>query len=235
MSLPTATTSTSLPDPIKVAIIEDQRTIREGLAALIGGTDGFSCTGSYGSMEEALKKIGLKAEDVPDVALVDIGLPGMSGIEGIGLLRELYPAMPVLMLTVYKDDDRIFKAICAGARGYLMKQEGPENILRAMRQVLDGQTYVSERMSVRILNVFSGRSDKARSPIARLSDREFEILQLIGQGKDSSAIAKHLHVSSKTVDAHRGHIKEKLNLKNGTELIYYAVRWVGAQQQSMPE
>jgi DNA-binding NarL/FixJ family response regulator len=107
MSSNTSTTFTSLPDPIKVAIIEDQRTIREGLAALIDGTDGFRCTGSYVSMEEALKKLGQKAEDAPDVALLDIGLPGMSGIEGIGLLRKLYPAMPVLMLTVYKDDDRI--------------------------------------------------------------------------------------------------------------------------------
>jgi DNA-binding NarL/FixJ family response regulator len=98
MSATDVTTSASLPDPIKVALIEDQRTIREGLAALIGGTEGFRCTGSYGSMEEALKKIGPNPEDAPDVALVDIGLPGMSGIEGIGLLRERHPAMPVLML-----------------------------------------------------------------------------------------------------------------------------------------
>src|SRR5215470_9583157 len=113
MSSTTSTIPSSLPDPINVVIVEDQRTIREGLAALIGGTDGFRCTGSYGSMEEALKKIGAKAEDAPDVTLLDIGLPGMSGIEGIGLLRRLCPAMPVLMLTVYDDDDRIFKAICA--------------------------------------------------------------------------------------------------------------------------
>src|SRR5437899_4791743 len=97
MSSPTETTSTSLPDPIKVAIIEDQRTIREGLAALIDGTEGFRCTGGYGSMEEALKKIGPNVEDAPDVALLDIGLPGMSGIEGASLLRSHYPAMPVLM------------------------------------------------------------------------------------------------------------------------------------------
>jgi DNA-binding NarL/FixJ family response regulator len=171
----------------------------------------------------------------PDLVLADIGLPGKSGLELLKDLRAMCPELAVLVISMYEETLYAERVLRAGARGYLMKQEGPENILRAMRQVLNGQTYVSERMSVRILNVFSGRSDKARSPIARLSDREFEILQLIGQGKDSSAIAKHLHVSSKTVDAHRGHIKEKLNLKNGTELIYYAVRWVGAQQQSMPE
>src|SRR5262245_65982643 len=98
MSSNASTTSASLSDPIKVAIIEDQRTIREGLAALIDGTDGFRCTGCYGSMEEALQRIGQKAEDAPDVALLDIGLPGMSGIEGAGLLRGRYPAMPVLVL-----------------------------------------------------------------------------------------------------------------------------------------
>src|SRR5215813_5891559 len=125
MSSTTSTTSSSLPDPIKVTIIEDQRTIREGLAALIDGTEGFRCAGSYGSMEEALKKMGPNAPDTeaaPDVALLDIGLPGMSGIEGAGVLRARYPAMPVLILTVYKDDERIFKAICAGARGYLLKK-----------------------------------------------------------------------------------------------------------------
>src|SRR4030095_14204573 len=109
-------------------------------------------------------------------------------------------------------------------------QEGPQNMLRAIRQVLDGRAYVSDRMSGRILDSLSGRSAKTTSPIAQLTDREFEILQLIGQGKDSQAISKQLHLSFKTVDTHRSHIKEKLNLKTGTELICYAARWVEAQQ-----
>src|SRR5215471_2866283 len=131
-------TIASLPDPINVAIIEDQRTIREGLAALIGGTDGFRCTGSYESMEDALRRIGVNAEVAPDVMLLDIGLPGMSGIEGIALLKERYPLVPVLMLTVYKDDDRIFKAICAGARGYLLKKTPPARLLESLREVVGG-------------------------------------------------------------------------------------------------
>src|SRR5215470_13699908 len=154
MSLIDATTYVSLPDPIKVAIIEDQRTIREGLAALIGGTDGFRCTGTYESMEEALKKIGTDAEDAPDVTLLDIGLPGMSGIEGIGLLKERYPAMPVLMLTVYKDDDRIFKAICAGARGYLLKKTPPARLLESLREVVGGGAPMSPEIARRVLEIF---------------------------------------------------------------------------------
>lgn len=111
--------TTPLPQPIKVAIIEDRREIREGLSMLIGGTEGYRCTGSYRSMEEALDKIG---HDLPDVALSDIGLPGMDGIEGIRILKERYPQLLVLMISVYDDDDRIFDALCAGACGYLRKR-----------------------------------------------------------------------------------------------------------------
>jgi DNA-binding NarL/FixJ family response regulator len=216
----------------RVFIVDDHPVFREGLVGVVKREPDFMVCGEADNASHALSAIeSLK----PDLVLADIGLPGKSGLELLKDLRAMCPELAVLVISMYEETLYAERVLRAGARGYLMKQEGPENILRAMRQVLNGQTYVSERMSVRILNVFSGRSDKARSPIARLSDREFEILQLIGQGKDSSAIAKHLHVSSKTVDAHRGHIKEKLNLKNGTELIYYAVRWVGAQQQSMPE
>jgi DNA-binding NarL/FixJ family response regulator len=121
------------------------------------------------------------------------------------------------------------RVLRAGGRGYIMKQEGPDKTLQAIRQVLDGQIYLSGKMSVRILDAFSGRRAKTGSAIARLTDRELEILELIGGGKDSHDIAKLLHLSFKTVDAHRGHIKEKLELKSGTELICYAARWVETQ------
>src|SRR5215467_9158633 len=154
MSSTASTNNASLPDPIKAAIIEDQRTIREGLAALIDGTDGFRCTDSYGTMEEALKKLGQKAGDAPDVALLDIGLPGMSGIEGIGLLRKLCPTMPVLMLTVYDDDDRIFKVICAGARGYLLKKTPPARLLESLREVVGGGAPMSPEVARRVVALF---------------------------------------------------------------------------------
>jgi DNA-binding NarL/FixJ family response regulator len=121
------------------------------------------------------------------------------------------------------------RVLRAGGRGYIMKQEGPEKILQAIRQVLDGQISVSGKMSARILDALSDRAARTSSPIARLTDREFEILQLIGQGKDSHNIAEQLHLSIKTVDSHRGNIKEKLELKSGTELICYAARWMETQ------
>ena len=112
------------PETIKVALIEDRREIRDGLAMLINGTQGFKCTGSYRSMEDALPRIGT---DLPDVALCDIGLPGMSGIEGMRILKEKFPALLLLMLTIYDDDERIFDALCAGACGYLLKRRHPQN------------------------------------------------------------------------------------------------------------
>ena len=122
------------------------------------------------------------------------------------------------------------RVLRAGGRGYIMKQEGPEKMLHAIRQILDGQIYLSGKMSVRILDVFAGGRRKASSPIARLTDRELEIFQLVGQGNDSHVIAGQLHLSVKTVDAHRGNIRQKLNLKSGTELICYAARWVATEQ-----
>src|SRR6267143_217747 len=121
------------PQTIKVAIIEDQRPIREGLATLIGGTEGFRCTDSWETMEAALPRLGA---DLPDVVLVDIGLPGMSGIEGIRLMKERYSGLLVLILTVFKDDERIFNAICAGARGYLLKKTPPARLLESIEEIV---------------------------------------------------------------------------------------------------
>ena len=121
------------------------------------------------------------------------------------------------------------RVLRAGGRGYIMKAAGPDKILQAVRQVLDGDVFVSAKVSTRIVEGVSGRRNKAATPISQLTDREFEILQLIGRGNDNHAIAKQLHLSVKTVDAHRGHIKEKLNFKNGTELICYATRWAEMQ------
>src|SRR5206468_8524347 len=130
---------------IKVAIIEDQTHIREGLALLIDSADGYRCTGEFESMEEALDKIG---KQLPDVALVDIGLPGMSGIEGIHLLKQRYPDVLLVALTVYADDDRIFEALCAGATGYLLKKTRPERLLDSLKDVMSGGAPRSEERRV---------------------------------------------------------------------------------------
>ncbi len=220
MSTTDVTTSAPLPDPIKVALIEDQRTIREGLAALIGGTEGFRCTGSYGSMEEALKKIGA---DAPDVALVDIGLPGMSGIEGIGLLRERYPAMPVLMLTVYKDDERIFKAICAGARGYLLKKTPPVRLLESLREVVGGGAPMSPEVARRVLELFQQFRPLEHTDY-HLTPHELRLLKLLVEGHNYKTAAKEVGTSVHAVSFHMKNIYEKLEVHSKSEAVARALR-----------
>ena len=137
--------------PLRVVVIEDRREIRAGLQALIGGTEGFACPGTFGSMEEALPAIGALA---PDVALVDIGLPGMSGIDGLRILRERHPALPLLMLTVYDDDERIFDALCAGASGYLLKKTPPVRLLESLREAVEGGAPMSPEVARRVIALF---------------------------------------------------------------------------------
>jgi DNA-binding NarL/FixJ family response regulator len=166
----------------------------------------------------------------PDLILLDLSLPDKSGLEFIKDLRALHPTVPVLVISMHDETLYAERLLRAGANGYVMKEEGPEKILQAIRQVLRQQTYVSPRMSARILNSLSRNGHKSSgSPISRLTDREFEIFRLIGNGHDSRSIGQQLSVSHKTVDTHRSHIKEKLNLGSGIELICYAVRWVETQ------
>ena len=223
MSSTASTINASLPDPIKAAIIEDQRTIREGLAALIDGTDGFRCTGSYGTMEEALKKLGQKAGDAPDVALLDIGLPGMSGIEGIGLLRKLCPAMPVLMLTVYDDDDRIFKAICAGARGYLLKKTPPARLLESLREVVGGGAPMSPEIARRVLELFRQFHPPGHVDY-QLTPHELRLLKLLVEGHNYKTAAKEVGASVNTVSFHMKSIYEKLEVHSKSEAVAKALR-----------
>src|SRR5438105_2447810 len=136
---------------IGVAIIEDQTDTREGLSFLINSTDLFECRHIYGSMEAALRGIGVKP---PRVALIDIGLPGLSGIEGVRILRERYPSIAPVLLTVYKDDDRIFQAVCAGACGYLLKKTPTAQLLNAVREIAEGGAVMSPAVSIRVVDVF---------------------------------------------------------------------------------
>ena len=223
MSSPDITNYALLPDPIKVAIVEDQRTIREGLAALIDGTEGFRCTGCYGSMEEALEKIGPNAEDAPDVVMVDIGLPGMSGIEGFGLLRARYPTMPVLILTVYKDDDRIFKAICAGARGYLLKKTPPVRLLEGLREVVGGGAPMSPEVARRVLELFQ-RFHPPDQVDYRLTPHELRLLKLLVEGHNYKTAAKEVGTTVHAVSFHMKNIYEKLEVHSKSEAVAKALR-----------
>lgn len=182
--------------------------------------------GEADAAEEALLKI---AAGPPDLVLTDIGLPGRSGLDLIQDLHATAPDLPVLVISMHDEGVYAERVLRAGGRGYVMKQAGPAVMIQAIRQVLAGKVAVSDAISAAILEslVRPGGPREGSAVVGKLSTREFEILRLMGQGRDSHDIARALNLSVKTVDTHRGNIKTKLGLKNSTELIHYAVRWVG--------
>jgi len=207
-------------DVIKAAIIEDQRDIREGLATLVNGTAGYRCTGSYRSMEEALDRI---ASDPPDVVLCDIGLPGMSGIEGIGVLKERHPGLSLLMLTVYDDDDRIFDALCAGACGYLLKRTPPARLLESLREAVSGGAPMSPEVASRVVGLFREIRPSERADYD-LTPHESRLLKLLVDGHNYTTAADELKVSYNTVKFHMRHIYEKLQVHSKSEAVAKAMR-----------
>jgi DNA-binding NarL/FixJ family response regulator len=207
------------PDVIKTAVIEDMRHIRDGLATLINFTEGFRCTGSYRSVEEALAKL---KDDVPDVLLSDIGLPGMSGIEGIRIIKEQYPQMQVLMLTVYDDDDRIFDALCAGASGYLLKRTPPAKLLDNIREAMSGGAPVSPEVAARVIKFFRELHTPDREDY-ELTPHETRLLKLLTEGYNYTTAAERLGVSYNTIKFHVRHIFEKLQVHSKSEALVKAM------------
>jgi DNA-binding NarL/FixJ family response regulator len=207
-------------DVISTAIVEDRREIREGLAVLINGTPGYRCTGSYGSMEEALEKI---RRELPEVVLCDIGLPGMDGIEGIRLLKERHPALQLLMLTVYDDDERIFDALCAGATGYLLKRTPPARLLEALREAVTGGAPMSPEVAARVIKLFRDIRPPER-PDCDLTPHETRLLKLLVEGHNYTTAADALGVSYNTVKFHMRHIYEKLQVHSKSEAVARALR-----------
>ena len=215
-----------LKESVRIFIVDDHPVFRDGLARLTEREPNWSVCAQADNAQEALTAIErLK----PALVLVDISLPGRSGLELIKDIRAVCPETAVLVISMHDEMLYAERVLRAGGRGYIMKQEGPDKIVEAIRMVLAGQLYLSSKMSTRILDSFTGHRARGKSPISLLTDRQLEILQLTGQGKDSHTIAKKLHLSFKTVDAHRAQIREKLELKNYTELISYAARWVETQ------
>jgi len=213
----------------QVLLVDDHPVFREGLNSVLAREADLVVVGQASNARQGMAAVEkLK----PDVLLLDLNLPDKSGLELVKDLRAIHPELAILIISMSDEAIHAERLLRAGANGYVMKDEGPEQILHALRQVLRQQVYVSESMSARILKSLSStdRTKARNSPIACLTDREFEIFQLIGKGHKGRDIARQLNVSHKTIDAHRGHIKEKLKLASGMELICYAVRWMETQR-----
>ena len=210
----------SNPELIKAALIEDQREIREGLRTLIEGTPGHRCTGAFRSMEEALERIALEG---PDVILVDIGLPGMSGIEGIPLLRARYPEARILVLTIYDDDDRIFSALCAGACGYLLKKTPPARLLESLREAVEGGGPMSPEVAHRVIRLFRDFRPPHQAD-HDLTPHEVRLLKLLAEGHNYKTAAAELKVSVNTVSFHMKHVYEKLHVHSKSEAVAKGLR-----------
>lgn len=223
---PPKTKRPAAPAAKRVLIVDDHPFMRVGLTESIGQEPGLCVCGEAADAQAALAAVEkLK----PDVVVTDLNLPGRSGLELIKDLASAHPGLPVIVLTMHDEDIYAERCLRAGGRGYVMKTEGPEKLAAVIRQVLTGGTYVSAQTSTRIVEAFTGRRDfKNDTPISRLSDREFEVFQLIGQGRTTEEIAAQLHISTKTVETHRVHIKKRLDIATAAELIAYAARWVGS-------
>lgn len=205
--------------PISVALVEDEKEIRQGLVFLLNNTDGFRCAGAFRSYEEALEEL----HDEPDILLSDIGLPGISGIEGVPIFKERYPNMAVVMLTVFSDNERIFQSLCAGASGYILKKTPPARILDALREVQAGGAVMSPEIALKVVAAFRiiPRVKKVDSGLTR---REEEILTELVKGNSYKTIADQLFISIHTVRFHIRAIYEKLHVHSKSEAVAKALK-----------
>ncbi len=213
----------------KVIIVDDHPIVRGGLAELINHEDGLLVCGQAEDAPEAMRLIkALK----PSLAVVDISLKESSGLELIKDIKATYPNLAILALSMHDESLYAERALRAGAMGYIMKAEATENVITAIRKVLSGQIYVSDKMSAKMVRkLIRSGSDVGASAIEQLSDRELEVFSLIGQGYGTRKIAEQLYLSIKTIETYRAHIKEKLNLGDASELLKYAIQWVSSQDE----
>jgi len=209
-----------MPDLIIVAIIEDLREVREGLTALVNGTPGFRCSGGYRTVEDALRAID---RERPDVVLVDLGLPGLSGIEGIRIIKERYPETPTVVLTVYDDEDEIFNALCAGASGYLLKNTPPARLLECLQEVVGGGAPMSPEVARRVVKLFREIRPPARAS-HNLTPQETELLKLLVEGHNYKTAAAELGITTNTVSFHLRNIYAKLQVHSKSEAVAKALR-----------
>jgi DNA-binding NarL/FixJ family response regulator len=215
------------PEAKRIVIVDDHPLFRKGLEQLIHSDGGFAVCGEAGNASEAMDVI--RKLD-PDLAIVDLSLPGANGIELIKNIRAEFPKLPILVLSMHDESLYALRALRAGAEGYVMKHEAMANVIRAIDEVFSGRPYLSPAMAAQVITKFAHRPPGDETDVVeRLSDRELEILELIGKGTEVRQIAKQLHLSPKTVETHRAHIREKLQLKNAREVSRFAVQWVDAR------
>jgi DNA-binding NarL/FixJ family response regulator len=208
----------------RVLLIDDHAILRQGLAQLINQEEDMMVCGEAEEAPKGFEAVGVLK---PDVAIVDISLKGGNGLELIKNIKASHPALPILVLSMHDESLYAERALRAGSLGYIMKEEAAESVLVALRKVIKGEVVLSEKMQARLLHqLVNGRLKQGSSPIDTLSDRELEVFRMIGEGRSTRQIAEELHLSVRTVEAYREYIKEKLSLKNATELVQHAFQWV---------
>lgn len=201
---------------IKVVIFEDNRSLREGLAAMIGGTAGFMCTGAFPNCNNLIKNI---TQAKPDVVLMDIEMPGINGIEAVSLIKEAFPGIKILMETIFDDDEKIFKSICAGAEGYILKHTAPADIMGAIRDIYEGGSPMTPSIANRVLKMMKNPPNIKKQETFDLSAREQEILACIVKGMSYKVIAHTCSISIETVNVHIKNIYRKLHVHSKTEAV----------------
>jgi len=215
------------PEAKRIVIVDDHPLFRKGLEQLIHSDSAFAVCGEVNNASEAMDVI---RKLNPDLAIVDLSLPGANGIELIKNIRAEFPKLPILVLSMHDESLYALRALRAGAEGYVMKHEAMANVIQAIHEVFNGRPYLSPAMAAQVITKFAHRGSQSEADaVERLSDRELEILELIGKGNEVRQIAKLVHLSPKTVETHRAHIKEKLNLQNARQVARFAVQWVGTR------
>ena len=222
--------ATSSPDKKRVLIVDDHPVFRHGITALINAEPDLIVCGEASTSPTAL---GAMRSLQPDVVMMDISLPGTNGIELIKLMKAEKPKLPILMLSMHDESLYALRAMRAGAMGYVMKAEALNQVVTGIRKVLNGDIYVSERFSeMLIFRAVQSIDGGMGSPVDKLSDRELEVLRLIGRGFGTKQVASELHLSVKTIETHRAHIKEKLGFKDAGEMVRFAIDWVAQESEA---
>jgi len=206
---------------IKVAIFEDNRSLLDGLAAMIGGTVGFECVGAFPNCNNLLKNVSAAK---PDVILMDIELPGINGIEAVGMIKDEFPGIKILMETIFDDDEKIFSSICAGAEGYILKHTSPAEIMEAIKEIHEGGSPMTPSIANRVLKMVKTRPEPGNKESFDLSAREKEILTCLVKGMSYKMIADNCFISIETVNVHIKNIYRKLHVHSKSEAVAKAIR-----------